>query len=470
MTQQHSAGLQPTSSQSELLGLLLDQMLERGAGAPYFKFRSANFARVRELEDLEAEGWLKRIGDEYFVLSNVVALINTEAAQSLQAIFECIYSVLRGQYRLTQQDPIKVVYLASTTKLPAESVLRALHFMMDTTLWHIGGALGLPIEEAWISPSERLLKFENYAALCSEVRSWHRRPAIFPGAGSESDLPAIPLQATETPARPSMPVIRAWGPARACLQEFFRFDEIKEVAALAGFDVTAASHLVQAPPTKSTKGHLLTAIDAQLRDMSHQEKSHFLTALMEEILRRSPETEEKLADYLNRLGWTFIGSKLLPVALFDADALDDMPAHAHPDLLKAAHRLRNGDLGGAISAAAGAVDAAVSKVYLEQQLGDPTHTSFQERCKHALAVRGVLPDLEGKLTELGWEAKDTVPFKKNLERALTQGAYVMQTLRSNMGDVHGSKPILRALVFDSIRWAELLVGALVVKADDQSKD
>ena len=66
---------------------------------------------------------------------------------------------------------------------------------------------------------------------------------------------------------------------------------------------------------------------------------------------------------------------------------------------------------------------------------------------------------------MGWEKAEIVPFHKNLEGALNQGAYVMQTLRSHMGDVHGSKPILRSLVFDCLRWAELLVGALVDRSE-----
>jgi hypothetical protein len=36
----------------------------------------------------------------------------------------------------------------------------------------------------------------------------------------------------------------------------------------------------------------------------------------------------------------------------------------------------------------------------------------------------------------------------------------MQTLRANMSDVHGTKPVLKPLVFDSIKWAEILVRVL----------
>lgn len=117
----------------------------------------------------------------------------------------------------------------------------------------------------------------------------------------------------------------------------------------------------------------------------------------------------------------------------------------------------------AISAACGAVDSATSLVYQQAQLGDPAGASFQERCKRASLAKGVIPSMEQELRSLGWAESEIVPFKKNFEGALTQGAYVMQMLRSKMGDVHGTKPIIKPLVFDSLKWAELLVRSLSEK-------
>lgn len=255
-------------------------------------------------------------------------------------------------------------------------------------------------------------------------------------------------------------VIRAWPAARACLQEF-RFDDIKEIAGLAGFDVTATAHLVQKSQAGATKGQLMSAIDEQVGTMHSHARYHFLTILVEEILRRRSEMQEKLSEYLSRLGWSFVNQTLVPLNVFDASTLADTPGESHKDLLKAAQRLRDGDLGGAISAACGAVDAATSKIYEERSLGDPTKASFQERCKRAALAKGVMIELDRQLTALGWPQTEVSPFRKNLEGALNQGAYVMQTLRSHMGDVHGTKPILRSLVFDCLRWAELIVGSLV---------
>jgi hypothetical protein len=76
-------------------------------------------------------------------------------------------------------------------------------------------------------------------------------------------------------------------------------------------------------------------------------------------------------------------------------------------------------------------------------------------------AKGVLPKLDQQLRELGWKDNDIGMFKKNFEGAINQGAYVMQTLRSKMGDVHGTKPILKPLVFDCLKWAELILRALM---------
>lgn len=254
-------------------------------------------------------------------------------------------------------------------------------------------------------------------------------------------------------------LLQAWPAIRASLQ-ISRFDDIKEIVGLAGLDITAFAHLVQKPEKGATKGQLLTAIDGAFRNLPPEEKSRFLAILGEEVLRRKPEIMQQLSENLTRLGWVFSGRALIPIDVFDPEDLPELPEESRADLLKAAQRFRDGDLSGAISAACGAVDSATSAVYDQAQLGDSSCASFQERCKRALLAKGVIPALEEQLRALGWPNSDIVPFKKNFEGSLTQGAYVMQTLRSKMGDVHGTKSIVKPLVFDSLKWAELLVRSL----------
>lgn len=252
----------------------------------------------------------------------------------------------------------------------------------------------------------------------------------------------------------------AWNALRATLQNDFSFYEIKDVVGLAGFDLGSIAHLEQKAGGGASKGQLMTGIDRGLNGMDEESQKHFVAAVAEEVLARKPDSRKTLEEKLSRLGWSLSGNAVIPIEILDVSTLGELPSESQADLTKAAQRLRNGDLSGAISSACGALDAATSSIYTSASLGDPTAASFQERCKQALTESGVIPKLEKNLRDLGWNNNDIKMFRKNLEGAMNQGAYVMQTLRSRMGDVHGTKPILKPLAFDCLKWAELMLRAL----------
>ena len=253
---------------------------------------------------------------------------------------------------------------------------------------------------------------------------------------------------------------RAWGALRVSLNDAFSFYDIKDLVGLAGIDVTRLARLEQKARGGATKGQLITALDREIAQLDPAEKSRVMNHLAEEIVRRRPDQSESLHDHLERLGWQFADGKLVPIDVFDVADLADFPVAARPDLLKAAARLRDGDLSGALGAACAAVDSATNAVYAEHGLDSPSNDSFQARCANALRAKGTLSRLSRELTGLGWNETDIAKLSKNFQGALNQGAYVMQTLRSRMSDVHGSKRVLSPLVFDSLKWAALIVRAL----------
>lgn len=253
---------------------------------------------------------------------------------------------------------------------------------------------------------------------------------------------------------------QAWNALRATLQNDFSFYDIKEIVGLAGFDLASIAHLEQKAGGGASKGQLMTGIDRGLNTLDEESQRRFIALVAEELLKRKPDSRQSLQENLSRLGWSLSGNAVIPIEILDLSSLYELPTESHADLTKAAQRLRDGDLSGAISAACGAVDAATSAVYDSSSLGDPTSTSFQERCKRSLEARGVVPKMEQQLRELDWGDEKITPFRKNFIGALNQGAFVMQTLRSRMGDVHGTKPILKPLVFACLKWAELMLRAL----------
>ena len=153
----------------------------------------------------------------------------------------------------------------------------------------------------------------------------------------------------------------------------------------------------------------------------------------------------------------------MPIEIFDISELKEIPDQAHEDIQKAASRLRDGDLSGSLSASCGALDSVTGEIYQEYDLGDHQKASFQERIKKSLNAINANNNLKQELREIGWSESDISPLSNNLDGSLNQAAFIMQKLRSGMGDVHGTKPVVSALVYDSIKWSLLILRILVTR-------
>jgi len=254
-----------------------------------------------------------------------------------------------------------------------------------------------------------------------------------------------------------------WGPIRSSLTANFSFGDIKQIVGYADIDMSQLADLEQKYQGGASKSQLLSGIDKQIGKMDANSAGVVASICCEEMLRRKPSLIDELERVLSRVGWKFSGSILLPVEIFDMSELNDIPEKAHEDILKAAGRLRDGDLSGSLSASCGALDSVTGDIYREFDLGDPNLASFQERIRKSVDAIGAKERLLKELQDIGWGESDIKPFTSNLDGSLNQAAFVMQKLRSGMGDVHGTKPVISALVYDSIKWSLLLLRILVTR-------
>ncbi|WP_129518474.1 hypothetical protein [Burkholderia stabilis] len=190
----------------------------------------------------------------------------------------------------------------------------------------------------------------------------------------------------------------------------------------------------------------------QLKDCTPKWQATMLSTEM--ITSLLNDFSERLTTHEQQLDRSLSAFQNLP--LFEATDVDSLPAPPRDDLIKAAQRFRDGDLSGAIAAACGAVDTVVDFV-LRQPNPKP---SFQEGCNRAF--KEVL-NVQSDLQELGWTESEAMMLADNFKRAMSAGAYVMQSLRSKMGDVHGTKPVLLPLAFDTLKWAEIMVRTLATR-------
>lgn len=254
-----------------------------------------------------------------------------------------------------------------------------------------------------------------------------------------------------------------WGPIRSSLTDNFSFGDIKKIAGYADVDMSRLAHLEHKSQGGASKSQLLSEIDKQVGEMDSDAVGLVASICCEEMLRTKPDIIDKLERVLSRVGWKYSGTTLLPIEIFDVSDLKDIPENAHEDILKSASRLRDGDLSGSLSASCGALDSVTNSIYQEFNLGDPNKASFQERIKKSIEAIGAKDRLVSELQDIGWGVSDYKPLSSNLDGALNQAAFVMQKLRSNMGDVHGSKPVVSALVYDSIKWSLLLLRIMVTR-------
>lgn len=254
-----------------------------------------------------------------------------------------------------------------------------------------------------------------------------------------------------------------WGPIRSSLTANFSFGDIKQIVGYAGIDMSQLAHLEQKSQGGASKSQLLSAIDKQIGIMDANQSGVVALICCEEMLRRRPDLIDELKRVLSRVGWQFSGTTLLPIEVFDISELKEIPEQAHEDIQKAASRLRDGDLSGSLSASCGALDSVTGTIYQEFGLGDHQKASFQERIKKSLSAIKSSDNLKQELREIGCSESDISPLSNNLEGSLNQAAFVMQKLRSSMGDVHETKPVVSALVYDSIKWSLLILRILVTR-------
>ena len=127
-----------------------------------------------------------------------------------------------------------------------------------------------------------------------------------------------------------------WGPIRSLLRTEFSFGKIKEIVGYTGVDMTRMAHLEQRARGGATKSQLLSAIDQQIGEADSESKARIVAICCEEILRQRQDLLDELDQVLSRVGWRFVQGHLVPLEIFDASELQQLPTEAHEDLVKAA--------------------------------------------------------------------------------------------------------------------------------------
>lgn len=248
-----------------------------------------------------------------------------------------------------------------------------------------------------------------------------------------------------------------WGAVRGALQEL-SIPNIRRVAGLAGFDVAAIPSRSEASGGSGSRAEVMPALDRLFGGMGPAQKRLAVQIIAEEI--QGGPLAENLNRHLDRLGFGFVEGRIIRTSVLSPEDLDYIPEGARADLVRAAVRLRDGDLSGALSAVCGSIDSATSAIFEQHGLGEAGEASFQEKVTRSLEAIGTWQRATTELCQLGWQQPSAERFSHNLRGAVNQAAYVLQALRSNMSDVHGERAAIRWMVFDSLKWAQAILALL----------
>ncbi len=207
---------------------------------------------------------------------------------------------------------------------------------------------------------------------------------------------------------------------------------------------------------------LMAGVDAQFRRFSRDEKLRTVRILAQQMMEgRNEAVRESVAKLLREHGFHYLNGTFVPIDFFDERETQFLPPSSLSEISKAMSRLVQGDPGGALTSACGAVETAAADVYRAHPLRDfSREDSFQKKVVIAIEENGKLAELETQLVRLGWCREQAEILCKNLKGVLNQAAYVMQTLRSKMGDVHGKQPAIESVVFEALKLASVLVALM----------
>lgn len=245
-----------------------------------------------------------------------------------------------------------------------------------------------------------------------------------------------------------------WGPIIAILRDVNDADFLLTLSGAAGLIAPALSGADAY--SHKTRVRALTDWLSGIYEKSDDESKRLLAVVFSrELLRRRPTLEDQLRESLAAIGWQLVDGDLVPLEILSPEDLASVPAVSHNDLLKAAKRFSY-DPSGAVSAACGAVDTLTQTIYALHSLGHPGDHSFQQRVNQSLRALKIAEETQQELIALGWHPAKAEEFAKTLQGSLSQTAKVLETLRSHMGDAHGTKPVVDSMVINSVRWASVI--------------
>jgi len=160
----------------KLLNEIFSASLKSPNGVNALRFRADNEQYLSEIDQLEHFGYMERKNDRYFMKPLAFAQLAKENpdASSMVHICSLVFALLRSMYKDNPGQKITVPDIAKNTGLSEDNVRVALTIIIQTPI--LGSyASDLTTGDAFIAPSENILKYKSFEDILQEMQEWAER-------------------------------------------------------------------------------------------------------------------------------------------------------------------------------------------------------------------------------------------------------------------------------------------------------
>jgi uncharacterized protein (TIGR02391 family) len=156
-----------------LLEKILNDSMANSKGINAIKFRAKHYEHLDLLDSLESTGYLEnRLGNYYLKLLAFLEL--SDSVNEVEELFnrwENLFQVLRQYYLEHPGESISINDLTEISNIKRDDINICLIYMVQAPIFNSYSINFIKFEAEQVTPSERILKYQNFRGILEEMRS-----------------------------------------------------------------------------------------------------------------------------------------------------------------------------------------------------------------------------------------------------------------------------------------------------------
>ncbi len=141
------------------------------------RFRAENYEHLELIDSLVSSGYIENRDGKYSLRLTTLPEIASKTPQvgSLLYLCEHLFGVMRQAYLSNLGSNISLDELSILADLPRQQIYAGIPYLSEASV--IGGySTDLTTSDAYVTPTEKLLRHESFNQVVEEMRSWANKP------------------------------------------------------------------------------------------------------------------------------------------------------------------------------------------------------------------------------------------------------------------------------------------------------